>query len=69
MVEFFRKILAHAGSMVVRIGRPFDPFGNDVTERGESIDRAGRTVDRRCSSAARTDTLLMTISATPNIPA
>jgi len=45
MVEFFRKILAHEGSVVVRFGRPFDPFGNDITDDGESIDRAGRHVD------------------------
>jgi glycerol-3-phosphate O-acyltransferase len=30
---------------VVRFGRPLDPFGNDVTDDGESIDRAGRVVD------------------------
>ena len=45
IVEFFRKILVHEGSVVVRFGRPFDPFGNDVTDDGESIDRAGRAVD------------------------
>jgi glycerol-3-phosphate O-acyltransferase len=45
IVEFFRKILAHEGSVVVRFGRPFDPFGNDITDDGESIDRAGRHVD------------------------
>jgi glycerol-3-phosphate O-acyltransferase len=45
MVEFFRKILAHEGSVVVRFGRPFDVFGNDITDDGESIDRAGRHVD------------------------
>ncbi|HEX4449984.1 MAG TPA: 1-acyl-sn-glycerol-3-phosphate acyltransferase [Kofleriaceae bacterium] len=45
MVEFFRKILAHEGSVIVRFGRPYDPFGNDITDDGESIDRAGRIVD------------------------
>lgn len=45
IVEFFRKILAHEGSVVVRFGRPFDVFGNDITDDGESIDRAGRHVD------------------------
>ena len=29
----------------MRFGRPLDPFGNDVTDDGESIDRAGRIVD------------------------
>ena len=45
ILEFFRKILAHEGSVVVRFGRPLDVFGNDVTDDGESIDRAGRIVD------------------------
>ena len=45
IVEFFRKILAHEGSVIVRFGRPYDPFGNDITDDGESIDRAGRIVD------------------------
>src|SRR5262245_64971261 len=45
IVEFFRKILAHEGSVIVRFGRPFDPFGNDVTDDGESLDRACRHVD------------------------
>ncbi len=45
IIEFARKIVAHEGSVIVRFGRPFDPFGNDVTDEGESIDRAGRLVD------------------------
>jgi glycerol-3-phosphate O-acyltransferase len=45
LVEFFRKILAHEGSVIVRFGRPFDVFGNDITDDGESIDRQGRVVD------------------------
>src|ERR1700733_3595779 len=45
LLEFFRKILAHEGSVEVRFGRPLDPFGNEVTDDGESIDRAGRAVD------------------------
>jgi glycerol-3-phosphate O-acyltransferase len=45
IVEFFRKILVHEGSVVVRFGRPLDVFGNDITDDGESIDRAGRIVD------------------------
>jgi glycerol-3-phosphate O-acyltransferase len=45
IVEFFRKILVHEGSVVVRFGRPLDVFGNDITDEGESIDRAGRIVD------------------------
>lgn len=45
ILEFFRKILVHEGSVVVRFGRPLDVFGNDITDDGESIDRAGRIVD------------------------
>lgn len=45
ILEFFRKILVHEGSVVVRFGRPLDVFGNDITDDGESLDRAGRVVD------------------------
>ena len=45
LLEFFRKILVHEGSVMVRFGRPLDVFGNDITDDGESIDRAGRVVD------------------------
>ena len=45
ITEFFRKILAHEGSVIVRFGRPLDVFGNDINDDGESIDRAGRVVD------------------------
>lgn len=45
LLEFFRKILAHAGSVVIRFGRPLDPFGNEVDDAGESLDRRGRRVD------------------------
>jgi glycerol-3-phosphate O-acyltransferase len=45
MIEYFRKLLVHEGSVIVRFGRPLDVFGNDITDDGESIDRAGRVVD------------------------
>src|SRR4051812_12176236 len=45
LLEFFRKILVHEGSVIVRFGRPLDVFGNDVDDAGESIDRQGRAVD------------------------
>jgi glycerol-3-phosphate O-acyltransferase len=45
ILEFVRKMLVHEGSLVIRFGRPFDPFGNDVSDDGESLDRAGRVVD------------------------
>ncbi len=47
IVEFVRKIVAHEGAVVIRFGRPLDPFGNDVDDDGESHDRAGRRVDPR----------------------
>ena len=47
IVEFVRKLLAHEGAVVIRFGRPLDPFGNDVDDDGESRDRAGRRVDPR----------------------
>jgi glycerol-3-phosphate O-acyltransferase len=45
ILEFFRKILVHEGSVIVRFGRPLDAFGNDVADDGESLDRQGRVVD------------------------
>ncbi len=47
IVEFLRKILVHEGAVVIRFGRPLDPFGNDVDDDGESRDRTGRRVDPR----------------------
>ena len=47
IVEFLRKIVAHEGAVVIRFGRPLDPFGHDVDDDGESRDRAGRRVDPR----------------------
>jgi len=45
ILEFMRKILAHQGAVVIRFGRPYDPFGNDIDDAGESLDRRGRRVD------------------------
>ena len=47
IVEFMRKLLVHEGAVVIRFGRPLDPFGNDVDDDGESRDRAGRRIDPR----------------------
>lgn len=47
IVEFLRKILVHEGAVVIRFGRPIDPFGHDVDDDGESHDQAGRRVDPR----------------------
>lgn len=45
LVEFGRKILAHEGSVILRLGAPLDPFGNRVADDGSSMDRRGRRID------------------------
>jgi glycerol-3-phosphate O-acyltransferase len=45
MASFIRKLLGMEGSVVIRFGRPIDPFGNSVDEDGESHDARGRIVD------------------------
>lgn len=45
IVEFLRRTLALEESVVIRFGRPFDPFGNQVDDDGESVDGRGRRVD------------------------
>ena len=45
VLEFFRKIVAHEGSVVLRFGRPLDLFGHDTDAEGAPIDRRGRPVD------------------------
>jgi glycerol-3-phosphate O-acyltransferase len=45
IVEFVRKMLVHEGALIIRLGKPLDPFGNDVDEEGNSYDRRGRRVD------------------------
>ncbi len=45
MVAFIRKLLGMEGSVVIRFGKPIDPFGNSVDEEGESHDARGRVVD------------------------
>ncbi len=47
IIEFLRKLLVHEGAVVIRFGRPLDPFGHDVDDDGESRDRTGRRVDPR----------------------
>lgn len=47
LVDFFRKIFALEGSVVVQLGRPLDPLGHSVDDDGESLDRRGRMVDPR----------------------
>lgn len=45
MGSFVRKLLGMDSSVVIRFGRPIDPFGNAVEADGESYDRRGRRVD------------------------
>jgi glycerol-3-phosphate O-acyltransferase len=45
VLEFFRKIVAHEGAVVLRFGRPLDLFGNETDPEGIPVDRRGRPVD------------------------
>ncbi len=45
VTSFARQLLSMDASVVIRFGRPLDPFGNTVDERGESHDRRGRRVE------------------------
>ncbi len=45
IVEFSRKLLAHDGAVILRMGMPLDPFGNATDEEGESLDPRGRRID------------------------
>lgn len=43
--EFAKQTLAMEGALVIRYGAPLDPFGNAVSEEGESMDPHGRVID------------------------
>jgi glycerol-3-phosphate O-acyltransferase len=45
VASFAKKLLQMDGSVVIRFGRPLDPFGNQVDAAGQSRDRRGRAVD------------------------
>jgi len=45
IVEFLRRTLALEESVVLRFGRPLDPFGNLIDDDGRSVDARGRVVD------------------------
>lgn len=45
VAAFARKLLGMDGSVVIRFGRPLDPFGCAVDEDGVSHDKRGRAVD------------------------
>ncbi|MEM1029454.1 MAG: 1-acyl-sn-glycerol-3-phosphate acyltransferase [Myxococcota bacterium] len=45
VAAFARKLLGLDGSVVIRFGRPLDPFGATVDDAGTSHDRRGRSID------------------------
>ena len=45
IVEFLRKTLAHESAVILRLGRPLDPFGHTTDDDGESVDSRGRVID------------------------
>ena len=45
IVQFLRRTLSLEESVVLRFGRPLDPFGNTVDDDGNSRDGCGRPVD------------------------
>ena len=47
IIEFGRKLLAHGSSVVIKLGRPLDVFGNSTNDDLDSVDDAGRRVDSR----------------------
>lgn len=44
-VSFFHKLIGTNGACVLRFARPVDPFGNTVSDEGESIAPGGNVVD------------------------
>lgn len=42
---FFNKLRGQSASIVLRFGRPLDPFGNEVDDEGNSLAPGGRVVD------------------------
>lgn len=45
VTTFARKLLGMNGSVVIRFGRPLDPFGSQVDDEGRSIDKRGRPIE------------------------
>lgn len=45
VTTFVRKLLGMNGSVVIRFGRPLDPFGSLVDDEGRSVDKRGRTIE------------------------
>ncbi len=46
-LAFMRGLIKLDQRIYVRVGRPMDPFGNDVDDDGESLDPRGRPIDPR----------------------
>lgn len=44
-IAFFNRLRGQESACVLRVGRPIDPFGNDVDDSGESLAPDGRIVD------------------------
>jgi glycerol-3-phosphate O-acyltransferase len=47
VADFFTQLFSLDSKISFTVGRPMDPFGNDVDDDGNSVDRGGRTVDPR----------------------
>ncbi len=45
LFDYARHVVRLDPAIVLRFGRPLDPFGNEVDDEGESRDRRGRRVD------------------------
>ncbi|MBI2027156.1 MAG: NAD(P)H-dependent glycerol-3-phosphate dehydrogenase [Deltaproteobacteria bacterium] len=45
IISYFKNHIRLQSKTFVHFGKPLDPFGNDVTSTGESIDRHGRIID------------------------
>lgn len=45
VASFANKLLRHSAGVVIRLGEPLDPFGNQVDENGDSRDGRGHAVD------------------------
>jgi glycerol-3-phosphate O-acyltransferase len=44
-IAFFNKLRGQESACVLRVGRPLDPFGNDVDDAGDSLAPDGRVID------------------------
>jgi glycerol-3-phosphate O-acyltransferase len=47
VVDFMTQLFSLDSKIYFTVGRAMDPFGNDVDDRGESLDPCGRSIDLR----------------------